>query len=381
MSEQVALTVEKAAARPEISRPYFRAIDGLRAVCVVLVIAEHQENGFASVYRLPTWLGVDLFFLISGFIITNLLFREEDQTASIDLFAFYVRRFFRIVPVYGAVFALYLALALRNAHRWHLMMHYRWYYVTMSAEFIKFLPYDPANQAPFGSTWTLGVEEKFYLVFPLVFFVLVPKRGRKFAVPVLLLLLSPLLTSFTAAYWLFRSYYGLLLGCTLAMLLHAVPRGAWARTWSRTPAIVPVLLLTLSFWLVKLDWRFTFIFDVAGAALLASLLLHDSWLTRLLSSRYLVWLGRRSYSMYLVHTFALDLVARAMRGRSILLSILEVLIAAHLAALIAGLLYITIEEPARIYGKRVLSRHRRVASSISPDTAYTRQSTFAGRKS
>ncbi len=369
MPGQTAPPSSEVAAVPQIDRPYFRAIDGLRALCVVLVIAEHQPYGLASVYRLPTWLGVDLFFLISGFIITTLLFREEDETGKIDLWAFYVRRFFRIVPVYVAILTLYFALATRDAHRWHLMVHYARYYLTMSAEFIKFLPYDPANQAPFGSTWTLGVEEKFYLVFPLAYFVLAPRLGRKFTIPVLLILLSPLLFFPSAAYWIFRSYFGLLIGCALAVALHAAKKNrqsSWAHTWSRTPVILPLALLLLGFCLVRVDWHFVFLFDLAGAVFLASLLLNNSWLTKLLSGRYLVWLGRRSYSMYLVHTFALDLVAHVLRFHSVLMSVLSIFVATHLSALVAGVLYRLIEEPARIYGKRVLRRRQHVSSSVSP---------------
>lgn len=94
------------------------------------------------------------------------------------------------------------------------MLHYAWYYLTFSGEFIKLLPYDSHNVAPFGATWTLGIEEEFYLIWPVLFFILVHRQRRKFVIPFLMLLIYPL-----PSFWMFRSYFGLLMGCTLALVL------------------------------------------------------------------------------------------------------------------------------------------------------------------
>ncbi len=357
---------------PQIDQPYFPAIDGLRAICVVLVIAEHLKGGPEYFGHLPTWLGVDIFFLISGFIITTLLFREEAQVGRVDIVAFYVRRFFRIVPIYCLILAGYYASALFSKHRWHLMLHYSKYLLTFCAEFIKFLPYDPKNQPPLGSTWTLGIEEKFYLIFPLVFFVFAPPRWRRYVIPALLLLLTPLFLSNTAAFWLYRSYFGLLIGCTLAVVLHGTGAVRWRAALSGIPAIVSLLLTLGAFYLVKVNWHFIFLFDLVGAGLLASLLLLNSWLAAGLSQRFMVWLGRRSYSMYLVHTFALDIVEHFLHVHSFVSALFCVLLGTLLAAGVAAILYRLIEEPSRIYGKRLLQRRLKTASSISPAASHIR---------
>src|ERR1700678_1709893 len=103
---------------PEEPHDYYRAIDGLRAVCVALVILQHVQGKPTLLRSFPAWLGVDLFFLISGFLITTRLLREERATGAIDLGAFYARRFFRIVPVYSLVLGLYFLTAAFNPHRW-----------------------------------------------------------------------------------------------------------------------------------------------------------------------------------------------------------------------------------------------------------------------
>ncbi len=84
---------------PEIKSNYFPSLDGLRAVSVLLVIFVHLKYRSSFFAHIPGWLGVDFFFVISGFLISTLLFREEQKTGGIDVAAFYTRRFFRIVPI------------------------------------------------------------------------------------------------------------------------------------------------------------------------------------------------------------------------------------------------------------------------------------------
>jgi peptidoglycan/LPS O-acetylase OafA/YrhL len=315
-------------------------------------------------HSFPAWLGVDLFFLISGFLITTLLLREERETGGIDLWAFYVRRFFRIVPVYSLILALYFVTAAFNRHRWRLMAHYAWYYLTLSGEFIKLLPYDSHNVAPFGATWTLGIEEKFYLIWPVLFFVLLPRRKRNFIIPILVLLVSPL-----PSFWMFRSYFGLLLGCTMAILLSHNGFVQFKSIVSRMPPVALITIVAIGFYAVGKNWRFVFLFDVAGVLFLSSLVLAKNWMTAFLSSAPMAWLGRRSYSMYLVHTLALDIVEHFVHSRSVLMTATIVLLAVAVAAAGATLLYHFVEEPARIYGKCWLARRSHTPRSISPAVA------------
>ena len=298
------------------------------------------------------------FFLISGFIITTLLLREEDEKGRIDVPAFYVRRFFRIVPLYFAILAAYFIAAIRSPHRLGLLKHYAWYYLTFCGEFIKLLPSDHNNIPPFGATWTLGIEEKFYLIWPLAFFVLAPRKWRVAVIPVLMLAVLPL-----NGFWFMRSYMGLLLGCLLALGLR---RAAVSRFIEQIPAAACLLAVFGGFYLVSLHWGFFIVFDLAGIFLLGSILTRDSWLSQGLSSRPLVWMGRRSYSMYLLHTFSLDVIEHFVRAGTILRVMLILVCGMVIAAAGADITYRLIEEPCRIYGKRLLARRSHTASSISP---------------
>jgi peptidoglycan/LPS O-acetylase OafA/YrhL len=89
--------------------PYFPALDGLRALSVLLAIYQHAANKTPAMRRLQGNLGVDIFFVLSGFLITFLLNREKRETGKVDLAAFYVRRAFRILPIYSVVLATYIS--------------------------------------------------------------------------------------------------------------------------------------------------------------------------------------------------------------------------------------------------------------------------------
>lgn len=125
----------------------------------------------------------------------------------------------------------------------------------------------------------------------------------------------------------------------------------------------------IGFYAVGRNWRFVFLLDVIGLLLLSALILRKDWLTRFFSSKAMVWVGRRSYSMYLIHTFALDIVEHYVRSRSVAATFVIVFLAVAVAAAGATLLYHFVEEPARIYGKQWLARRGRTSSGVSPATA------------
>src|SRR3712207_525289 len=139
----------------------FPALDGLRGIAALMVVAFHY--GGPTLGPLSGWLGVQLFFVLSGFLITTLALREEDRTGRLSFTGFYVRRLFRIVPVYLTVLVTVLALdVLRGAYEAGVGPNL-WWYLTFTVEWLP-------EPVPFGQAWTLGIEEKFYLVWPLVAF-------------------------------------------------------------------------------------------------------------------------------------------------------------------------------------------------------------------
>lgn len=156
-------------------------IEGLRAVAVLLVVACHAGlPGFSGGY-----VGVDVFFVISGYLITHLLCREQQRTGTLDLAAFYGRRIRRLLPAFALLMIAVLAgihllaspleqpALLRSALAAALYisnLHFAW----QATDY-----WGPAaKQDPLLHTWSLGVEEQFYLLWPLLLALLLMSAGR-----------------------------------------------------------------------------------------------------------------------------------------------------------------------------------------------------------
>ena len=147
------------------------SIQGLRALAVMLVVLFHATNVVSRGF-----IGVDVFFVISGFVITGLIIRSINETGTFSLKSFWVRRFFRIVPALATMLAAVLGLSLLF-ESWHLEQRRtqvsaisalfsfsNWKYAT---DKIGYFNLDNASN-PLLHTWSLGVEEQFYLFFPLL---------------------------------------------------------------------------------------------------------------------------------------------------------------------------------------------------------------------
>ncbi len=167
------LIVEKSRGEPDEGRPgdttrrRIPSLDGLRAVSILLVILSHWETGAPRVIQMCGVFGVQIFFVISGFLITRLLQREYERSGTVDLLAFYRRRAVRIFPaafVYIAVISLYAYQTVRPDLPFALTytMSYRLH---------------PASGL-FGHLWSLSVEEQFYLLWPLALLLNFRNRGR-----------------------------------------------------------------------------------------------------------------------------------------------------------------------------------------------------------
>jgi peptidoglycan/LPS O-acetylase OafA/YrhL len=326
------------------TKPYFAALDGLRAISVLLVISYHVKIRAQWLVHIPGQLGVEIFFVLSGYLITTLLLREEEANSTVDLFAFYIRRVFRIVPVYILILTVYLALCHHNPLKWSEFRHALPYYLTFTNELMPF-------GAPFGFSWTLGIEEKFYLVWPLLYFVLLKGRGRVVALPFLYVMLVVMLP-----YRMGRSYAGLLVGCMLAIFLSAQGMAALKRGLLRMPVLIPASLVIGSFYLVDRNFKYTFLFSWLIALLIAHLQLGNSWLGTALGAKWLTWAGRRSYGMYLVHGLVIDVVQSILKPTDSVRQIAVVVITYLGAAAVATPMLLFVEEPARRYGKALIDR-------------------------
>ncbi|NYF81297.1 peptidoglycan/LPS O-acetylase OafA/YrhL [Granulicella arctica] len=354
---------------PTPQKPYFAPIDGVRSLCVLLVVEHHlKTNGHPLAFPafIDTALGVNIFFVISGFLITTLLLREERLKGKISFSAFYWRRAFRILPVYSVVLLMYVAVSQlpSQAMRWVQLKAGMPYFLLFMNEYAK----EPNNGNVFTHTWSLGIEEKFYLLWPVLFFFVVKKMPTRaimlvclsilFAIPVLLHLEHHP-----------NAYFGLLAGCIMAVLLHGDATAAGiTQTLRRISSPVMLLFYLLCFYLQYLNSNMVILFSIGTALCLSYLIVKPTWLTTLLSLPLLVWLGKRSYSMYLVHVLCLNVFENIIHINSQWQAVLVLGASYALSAAVAAVLYVIVEEPARQLGKRFVEQKRMRATTLGVAT-------------
>ncbi|MCL6708287.1 acyltransferase [Pseudomonas sp. R2.Fl] len=152
--------------------------DILRSLAILLVMLVHlpldATPGLLVTVREYGWLGVDIFFVLSGYLIGTQLFKEITRTGAVDFKSFYLRRAFRIFPAFFVVLGLY---ALVPVLRDNPAMQPLWKFATFTVN----LGFDPREGNAFSQAWTLAVEEQFYLVLPLLVLLLHKRVGTGWA--------------------------------------------------------------------------------------------------------------------------------------------------------------------------------------------------------
>ena len=292
---------------------YRNDIDGLRAISVLLVILFHYYPSIVP----GGFIGVDCFFVISGYLITGLLLKSLEER-SFSLVSFYERRIRRIVPALLATVLLTLvsgwALLLPGDYR---TTAYSGLAAIGAASNVYFLYntgyFDQSSELmPLLHSWSLGVEEQFYIVWPLFLFVLYRLRGRKRHIlrwGILLILAA----SFSFNLWqmgtapkeAFFLPFGRAWELAIGGLLVFLPRPSLPRALRELiPALGLAVILFAGFWLNR-ESSFpglNALLPVVGAALATyGGGQKDIFTTRLLSTPPFTGLGKISYSLYLVH--------------------------------------------------------------------------------
>jgi peptidoglycan/LPS O-acetylase OafA/YrhL len=337
----------------------FPALDGLRAVAALLVVFFHFAGPKYS--WLSGWTGVDVFFALSGFLITTLMLREESGKGKVSLRNFYIRRVFRIMPVYYVVlFAAAVLFWLRHAFWGVDFSEQLPYYLTFTTEFA-----GGHSGGWFGLSWTLGIEQKFYLVWPLLAF----GAGIAFSRlrPALTLVLLPVLLALgllVKPMWI--NYFVILLGCLLAVMMHSKRGFAIVRPLTHPVFGIAATALFVTSQLHVETMRDYFggeepptiaLYSVSVLLMLPSLL-NSGPVTWLLSTKPLEFIGARSYSLYLVQFIAGIIVAGL--ATTFTESRLITAIATTLVALaLADLLYRWVEQPMIGVGRRLTERLKR----------------------
>lgn len=296
---------------------YRPALDGVRAVAILAVLAFHLSGDITAPVVRGGFLGVDIFFVLSGFLITTLLLEEQAVSGSISLGRFYARRALRLFPALFVVVTVWVAYALTLGPA-AAVRHSLWETfaaLTYWNDWLRSFVHWP--DTGLTHTWSLSIEEQFYVLWPLVLIALVPlRRWRTLAAVTVAGALASAI--WRASLWesdesVTRLYHALdtradtlLVGCLLAVVLYT--RGASALRspirWAAPAALVLVVAaLTQSLMTSKLYYAGGFtVFAAAVAVLIAYAVIDDgSLLARLLRLGPLVWLGRISYGLYLWH--------------------------------------------------------------------------------
>jgi peptidoglycan/LPS O-acetylase OafA/YrhL len=351
------------------------ALDGLRGIAVAIVVAHHL--------KLPGvhggWLGVDLFFALSGFLITQSVLGVG---AGKGIGAFWRRRAWRLGPAMAVLLVWYLVVSIGAPDRGARMG----WLLASAAQVLNI--HDAASlHGPFsphlGHLWSLSLEVQFYVVWPLLLLPLV-RRGTPRAwvvlVPLTLFVASSAERTFLAVHHMQwnRLYLGsdtrstaLWAGCIVG-LLHAW--GAFDRSPALRPAarVLAVPAFAVLGWLVldprmnfSLDrtpylWGLTVIGVGAGVLVAAGASCRGGPLRPLLEARPLEWLGRISYSVYLWHV---PLIAELLRARPDISTAAKVAIVVPATLLVGWISYVVVERPLLSTAGRARVRARLTRSA------------------
>ena len=357
-------------------RRYITGLDGIRAIAVIMVLAYHLKLALFK----SGFLGVTVFFVLSGYLITGILISEVEEEGTIDLKNFWLRRIRRLVPaVMSMAVVIIFVSAVVNRIIFtkgckdflaSVLGFNNWWQI-----FNKVSYFEAAGvPSPFTHCWSLAIETQFYLIYPLILlgiYKLVKSRGEGRAnrgllfagVTLLLALISVILmiVLFDPQQDASRVYYGtdtrafsLLFGALLAILweYRMVPRRLSASVnmvlGSVSFAVLLVMTIAINgssnFWyrggqFVGTILTVLVIYTVSG---------RKTWLSRFLSNPVLKWIGDRSYSIYLWHYPIILLISKGIKA-SWWITLIEIV----LSVVLAELSYCFIETPIRhgIIGK------------------------------
>jgi peptidoglycan/LPS O-acetylase OafA/YrhL len=290
-------------------------LDAVRGLAVLLVLL-HNTNRYPSLHlqfiSANGWMGVDLFFVLSGLLITGILLDTKESDGYFR--NFYARRCLRIWPLYySALLFMFVIVPILRPSEAHTIFEARsspwWAYPIFLQNFL--VPIPTGATGLLGVTWSLAVEEQFYLVWPLVVRFCTEAQLRKIAVTVICL--SPALRYYLSLHQVniysntFCRLDGLMAGALLAILL-------------RSPSFLPAKFVTPA-WIVLLVsaplalWVDTFparwiVFSLVALASVSFIYLAlfstQKWFRAILTTRFLVYSGTISYGIYLLQKIPSD---------------------------------------------------------------------------
>ena len=309
---------------------YLPSIDSLRALAVLAVIIYHVDVNY-----LPGgFLGVDLFFVLSGYLISSLIIKEFRKTGTVNLYNFYIRRARRLLPaVYFmitvglVVMVLFNEVLLRKSHLdaiFGYIYSSNWWYIFHKLDYFDSF----GAQSPFKHLWSLAIEEQFYMIFPLLFLLVNGKKKSKDGTyklnkNFLYVVLGLILVSLIAHILLFdinnisRIYFGtdtrafsLLVGVVGAILypmerLHSKVTPQQNMIYSILSLVSIAGLITVMIYTSEYNtWLYRggfLLVAILGLIVIISSGKQHTLMSKLLSFKPIVFIGKISYSLYLWH--------------------------------------------------------------------------------
>lgn len=351
-------------------RRYITGLDGIRAIAVIMVLAYHLKLALFK----SGFLGVTVFFVLSGYLITGILISEVEEEGTIDLKNFWLRRIRRLVPAVMsmAVVIIFVSAVVNRViftkgckdFLASVLGFNNWWQI-----FNKVSYFEAAGvPSPFTHCWSLAIETQFYLIYPLILLGIYKlaksrgegraKRGLLFAgVTLLLALISVILmiVLFNPQQDASRVYYGtdtrafsLLFGALLAILwdYRMVPRRLSASVNMVLGSVSFAVLLVMTI-AINGSSNFWYRGGQFFGTILTVLMVYavsgrKTWLSRFLSNPVLKWIGDRSYSIYLWHYPIILLISKGIKA-SWWITLIEIV----LSVVLAELSYRFIETPIR----------------------------------
>jgi peptidoglycan/LPS O-acetylase OafA/YrhL len=289
-------------------------LDALRGIAILLVIAHNATLHYGTTsYLHPLfdrgWMGVDLFFVLSGFLISGILL---DTKESPNYFKnFYARRILRIWPLYYCLLAFMFLVLPRVSAAEGVTIFAKsspwWAYPLFLQNFL--LPLSTDAAGPLGVTWSLAIEEQFYLVWPIIVRFL--SRRQVAIVALVGIAASPVLRYFLAAHHvhIYANFFcrldGLMLGAFLAALVRSKDFVRERFVGVALAVLVVAAPLAVVMDLRHAEWIvFSFTSLAAGALVYLAMFWRQKWVQWPLANRFLLFTGTISYGLFLLHKIA-----------------------------------------------------------------------------
>jgi len=351
-------------------------LDGIRGIAIIMILIFHYINNplsnnnsseFIVILKKLTewgWAGVDLFFVLSGFLIGTILLYNRKSNNYFK--TFYIRRFFRIIPTYTLLLIIFYTLKyfFNNPDSYIFQNPLPvGYYITFTQNFIMGLKGTFGSQG-LGPTWSLAIEEQFYLLTPLLLFLVSPKKVIYWlmffviAAPIFRLYSTNWYMSYT---WFFCRMDSLAIGVITALYIYFVNKNSIPHISNRILLFIAFIDLILMTFL-KIHYGSMGIFKHTLIALLFAIFIlyainAKGTLKKILSNKILIWFGLISYPLYLFHLlfeglahqlFANSLKPTLETWHDILISFLALIV----SIVFAGIVHKYIEQPTIMLGKK-----------------------------